>query len=391
MARARSRAGIGADTVTAEHASAWTTHPAWASAHLQGSACRPSAASPPCTASTSQLGHPGRPVPSRSAPGHTVPVLRCRGQRAYQGGRSATARAAGGHLTDPDPPARRQRHPDRRVCQRLGRCELQRRARSARNSQHQVRQAPPGAAAPSHHAGPDPQRRTAAPSPSTVGHSSTVLSTAGTRLPHSIIGLTFTRLAGLSRRSASYRPRVHDLRHCENTVLGFVPRRRRHPGPDFAAVHPSRSHRPQHTFCYLSAPPRASRPTATSRRSPCRDDPGHHHVGTVPPVPRVLPELFGGAIASADPRDPAVRAAAPARHAKWHWVQACFSMPAGITGGRIALGFYREALPSPCPCGIISSVGHLRPLAEAVAIDRRECAILTVRPLCLTFEQGIST
>jgi integrase/recombinase XerD len=42
------------------------------------------------------------------------------------------------------------------------------------------------------------------------------LSTAGTRLLHSNISLTFATLAeraGLTRRSASCRPRVHDLRH----------------------------------------------------------------------------------------------------------------------------------------------------------------------------------
>jgi integrase/recombinase XerD len=42
------------------------------------------------------------------------------------------------------------------------------------------------------------------------------LSTAGTRLLHSNISFTFARLveqAGLTRRSASCRPRIHDLRH----------------------------------------------------------------------------------------------------------------------------------------------------------------------------------
>lgn len=42
------------------------------------------------------------------------------------------------------------------------------------------------------------------------------LSTAGTRLLHSNAGLTFTRLAGqagLTRRSASCRPRIHGIRH----------------------------------------------------------------------------------------------------------------------------------------------------------------------------------
>jgi integrase len=43
-----------------------------------------------------------------------------------------------------------------------------------------------------------------------------LLSTAGTRLLHSNIGLTFTKLtaqAGLTRRSAACRPRIHDVRH----------------------------------------------------------------------------------------------------------------------------------------------------------------------------------
>jgi integrase/recombinase XerD len=56
-------------------------------------------------------------------------------------------------------------------------------------------------------------RRQAHPSPASPA---LFLSTAGTRLWHSNIGLTFTRLAGqagLTRRSASCRPRVHDLRH----------------------------------------------------------------------------------------------------------------------------------------------------------------------------------
>jgi integrase len=42
------------------------------------------------------------------------------------------------------------------------------------------------------------------------------VSTAGTRLHHSNVGLTFSQLAsqaGLTRRSASCRPRIHDMRH----------------------------------------------------------------------------------------------------------------------------------------------------------------------------------
>lgn len=65
------------------------------------------------------------------------------------------------------------------------------------------------------------------------------LSAAGTRLLHSNVGLTFTRLAaqaGLTRRSASCRPRIHDVRHsfAVATVLGWYRRRR---GDDAAAVH----------------------------------------------------------------------------------------------------------------------------------------------------------
>ena len=42
------------------------------------------------------------------------------------------------------------------------------------------------------------------------------LSTAGTRLRHSNVSLTFSKLtaqAGLARRSAACRPRIHDVRH----------------------------------------------------------------------------------------------------------------------------------------------------------------------------------
>ena len=42
------------------------------------------------------------------------------------------------------------------------------------------------------------------------------LSTAGTRLLHSNVSLTFSQLtaqAGLTRRSAACRPRIHDVRH----------------------------------------------------------------------------------------------------------------------------------------------------------------------------------
>src|SRR5437763_1624647 len=86
------------------------------------------------------------------------------------------------------------------------------------------------------------------------------LSTAGTRLLHSNISLTFAGLAGragLIRRSASCRPRVHDLRHsfAVATVLGWY-----RDGADIPALMPRLStylgHTdPQHTLSYLSAAP----------------------------------------------------------------------------------------------------------------------------------------
>jgi integrase/recombinase XerD len=86
------------------------------------------------------------------------------------------------------------------------------------------------------------------------------LSTAGTRLLHSNVGLTFTQLtgqAGLTRRSASCRPRIHDVRHsfAVATVLGWY-----RDGADVAAMMPRLStylgHTdPKHTYWYLSAAP----------------------------------------------------------------------------------------------------------------------------------------
>ena len=86
------------------------------------------------------------------------------------------------------------------------------------------------------------------------------LSTAGTRLLHSNVGLTFNQLtaqAGLTRRSASCRPRIHDVRHsfAVATVLGWY-----RDGADVAAMMPRLStylgHTdPKHTYWYLSAAP----------------------------------------------------------------------------------------------------------------------------------------
>src|SRR5207237_6539515 len=87
-----------------------------------------------------------------------------------------------------------------------------------------------------------------------------LISTAGTRLLHSNIGFTFTRLlqqAGITRRSASCRPRIHDIRHsfAVASLLGWY-----RDGADIPALMPRLStylgHTdPQHTYCYLSSAP----------------------------------------------------------------------------------------------------------------------------------------
>jgi integrase/recombinase XerD len=86
------------------------------------------------------------------------------------------------------------------------------------------------------------------------------ISAAGTRLHHSNINLTFARLvgqAGLTRRSASCRPRIHDFRH-GFAVTSLLDAYRS--GADVAALLPRLStylgHTdPKHTFWYLSAAP----------------------------------------------------------------------------------------------------------------------------------------
>jgi integrase/recombinase XerD len=85
-------------------------------------------------------------------------------------------------------------------------------------------------------------------------------STRATRLLHSNIGLTFNRLtqaAGITARSPSCRPRIHDLRHsfAVATVLDWY-----RTGADVAAMLPRLStvlgHTdPQHTYWYLEAAP----------------------------------------------------------------------------------------------------------------------------------------
>jgi integrase/recombinase XerD len=86
------------------------------------------------------------------------------------------------------------------------------------------------------------------------------LSTAGTRLLHANVSLTFSKLtaqAGLTRRSAACRPRIHDVRHsfAVATVLGWY-----RDGADVAAMMPRLStylghNDPKHTYWYLSAAP----------------------------------------------------------------------------------------------------------------------------------------
>lgn len=86
------------------------------------------------------------------------------------------------------------------------------------------------------------------------------VSSTGTRLWHSNISLTFsglTQRCGITRRSSSCRPRVHDLRHAfaVTSLLDCYSR-----GDDVAAMLPRLAtylgHTdPKHTFWYLSAAP----------------------------------------------------------------------------------------------------------------------------------------
>jgi integrase/recombinase XerD len=87
-----------------------------------------------------------------------------------------------------------------------------------------------------------------------------LISTTGTRLRSNDVWRTFHRLAtqtGLTSRSASCRPRIHDLRHsfAVRTVLDAYAR-----GDDVPALLPRLStylgHTdPKHTYWYLSAAP----------------------------------------------------------------------------------------------------------------------------------------
>jgi integrase/recombinase XerD len=87
-----------------------------------------------------------------------------------------------------------------------------------------------------------------------------LVSTRGTRLHHANIGLVFDRLthqAGITRRSATCRPRIHDLRHsfAVATVLDWY-----RTGADVPAMMPRLAtylgHTdPKNTYWYLSAAP----------------------------------------------------------------------------------------------------------------------------------------
>ena len=93
-----------------------------------------------------------------------------------------------------------------------------------------------------------------------AGSPALFVSTAGTQLLHSNISLTFAQLAaraGLTRRSAACRPRIHDLRHsfAVSVVLNWYAA-----GADVPAMMPRLStylgHTdPKHTYWYLSAAP----------------------------------------------------------------------------------------------------------------------------------------
>jgi len=251
----------GADTITAEHALAWATEPAGASVHWQAirlSAVRGFAAYLHGIDPAAEVIPPGqfRPGPCRATPylysdaeiGSLItaaaglrPALRAATYQTLIGLLAVTGIRAGEAigLDEEDFDAGRELLV----------------IRNAKYGKHRLVPLHPSAAqALARYA---ECRRQAHPFPASPA---LFVSTAGTRLLHSNIGLTFASLAGragLTRRSASCRPRVHDLRHsfAVATVLGWY-----RDGADIAALMPRLStylgHTdPQHTFWYLTAAP----------------------------------------------------------------------------------------------------------------------------------------
>jgi integrase/recombinase XerD len=251
----------GMDTITAEHALAWATQPAGASAHwrairlsvVRGFAAYLHSLDPAAEVIPAGQFHPGvcRATPYLYSPAEIGSLIKAAGG-LRPGLRAATyqtlisllaitgiriGEAIG--LDDGDFDAGRELLV----------------VRNAKYGKHRLVPLHPSAAqALARYA---TLRRQAHPFPASPA---LLVSTAGTRLLHSNITLTFATLAGqagLTRRSASCRPRVHDLRHsfAVATVLGWY-----RDGADIPALMPRLStylgHTdPQHTFWYLSAAP----------------------------------------------------------------------------------------------------------------------------------------
>jgi integrase/recombinase XerD len=251
----------GADTVTAQHALAWATQPAGASAHWQAirlSVVRGFAAYLHSLDPAAEVIPAGqfRPGPCRATPYLYSPVeisaLITAAADLQPRLRAATYQTLIGLLAVTGI----------RIGEAIGLDDGDFDAggellvvRNAKYGKHRLVPLHPSAAqALARYAG---LRRRACPFPASPAF---FVSTAGTRLLHSNISLTFAGLAGragLTRRSASCRPRVHDLRHsfAVATVLDWY-----RDGADIAALMPRLStylgHTdPQHTFWYLSAAP----------------------------------------------------------------------------------------------------------------------------------------
>jgi integrase/recombinase XerD len=217
----------GSDTITSEDALAWAVLPpgasqAWQSIRLsmvRGFAAYPHGTDPSVQVPPAGLIRRGN---DRATPLH---LLRRRDQRHHLRGRNAAAPVPGRHLPDPDQPSRSKRHQNR------GSALLDRSDLDAGQGMLTVRDAKSGKTRliPLHPSTTAALTRYPAlrdeHHPRPAGPA-LFLSTAGTPLRHSNVSLTFSKLtaqAGLARRSASCRPRIHDVRHsyAVAAVLGW--------------------------------------------------------------------------------------------------------------------------------------------------------------------------
>jgi hypothetical protein len=197
---------------------------------------------------------------ARATPGNPVPVLPGRHRRARPRRQHAGPPARGGDLPDPDRAAGRQRDARRRGNPARPRRPRRRPRRAADRARQQVRQVPPGPAAPNHRcraARLSAGTRPAAPSagqpraaalhrrhPAGRQQPLAQLPPAGLpSRPHRPLGI-------LPAENPRPSPQLRGAHHAR-----LVRPRRRRARPAAQAIDLSRPHRSQHTYWYLQAAP----------------------------------------------------------------------------------------------------------------------------------------